>query len=67
MNHETIKKHLQKLRKEVIEQDGDPIAARVAQAMETAIRKVTEEGLVGWPSLQDEARAFARLIRKEIQ
>lgn len=60
-----IKRHLQRLRKEVIEQDDDLIAARIAYAMETAIRWTLED-TVGWPSLTEQARGEADFLRRQL-
>ena len=61
----TIKRHLKQLRKEVVESD-DIIASRIAYAMETAIRWVTEK-TVGWPSLAEQAQIDAKALREEIE
>jgi hypothetical protein len=60
----TIKRHLKQLRKQEIESD-DPIAFRIAYAMEQAVRWATE-ATVGWPGLAEQARIEAGLLRREL-
>lgn len=66
MTPKTIKKYLARLRKRAIESDADWLTARIAYAMETAIRRVTEP-VYGWSSLEQEAADTAKLIRQEIE
>ena len=66
MTPQAIKRHLARLRKRAIEPDTDWLTARIAYAMETAIRRVTEP-VVGWPTLEQEAADTAKLIREEIK
>jgi hypothetical protein len=61
----TIKRHLRQLRKEVIESD-DVMAARIAYAMECAVRWATER-TVGWPSLVEQARIDAKCLREALE
>jgi hypothetical protein len=67
MHPKTIKKHLKQLRRECIDNEkADLILQRIAYEMEQAVRRVTESGLVGWPSLSQQAREGAALLRKEL-
>ena len=59
----TIKRHLKQLRDEVID-CNDPIASRVAYAIETAVRWATTE-THGWEGLVDQAKETAEFIRQE--
>lgn len=61
----TIKRHLKQLRSEVINGD-DPVASRVAYAMEQAIRWATENTR-GWPSLAEQARIESAWLRLDIE
>ena len=65
MHPKTIRRHLKTLRAECIQGQADPILMRIAYAMETAVRKMTER-TVGWPSLVEEAKTEADLLRKEL-
>ena len=61
----TIRRHKKRLRAECIDNVRDPILRRVAYAMETAVTWATTD-TVGWPSLAEEARALAEILRKEL-
>jgi hypothetical protein len=66
MKHErTIQKALKQLRAECIEQTHDPLLARVAYAMETAIQWARTDTR-GWLSPAQEARVMAQLIANDL-
>lgn len=59
----TINRHLRELR-ELINTTPDPVIARVAYAMEFAVRWARQD-VVSWPSLVEEAAIEAQLLRRE--
>lgn len=61
----TIKRNLRELRK-FIDSSDDPIATRIAYAMETAVRWATED-TVEWPGLLKQAQDEAELLRKQLE
>lgn len=65
LHPKTIRRHLQALRAQCIDNNPDPILRRVAYAMEIAVRRETDSRL-GWPSLVDEAQIIAKLLREEL-
>lgn len=64
-NQRTIKRHLKELR-ELIDSTDDFIEARIAYAMETAVRWATEN-TVDWDSLVKQAKDEATILRQEIK
>lgn len=60
----TRRKHLRELRR-FIDDTDDFIEKRIAYEMETAIRRVTED-VVQWPSLVEQAKGAAAMLRNEI-
>jgi hypothetical protein len=66
MHKNTLRKQIKDLRQQCIDDDeADPILKRVAYAMEMAARRVSYK-TVGWPSLAEEARREAALLREEL-
>lgn len=60
----TVRRRLSELRSAVI-RGPDPVAARIAYAMECAVVWATKPGGVRWPSLANIARENAEYLRKE--
>ena len=60
----TIRRRLNELRS-LIDTTKDPYEARIAYAMETAIRWATER-TVGWPPPAKEARFMAALLKTDL-
>lgn len=66
MHKNTLRKQLKDLRAQCIDNDqSDTILMRVAYAMAQAARRVSYK-TVGWPSLAEEARREAALLREEL-
>lgn len=65
MSERTRRRHMKELRI-LIESSADPIETRIAYAMEAAVHRVTRPGLVGWPSLRDEALIMSSLLKKDL-
>lgn len=63
----TIKRHLRKLRKFINDSKTSALEARIAYVMEYAVRWATEDSLVDWPSLVDEAKTNAIILNKELR
>jgi hypothetical protein len=61
----TIRRNLRGLQRLIDDPDTDPLTQRVAYAMETAIRWITENTR-GWPAMPGEAKAMAALIRQDM-
>ena len=62
----TIRRHVAQLRK-LCEASNDPLEARVAQAMETALRwalNQTAYGIIG--SMEEEAKLQVKCLKSEI-
>ena len=60
----TIQRHLKALRELIDLPDTDVITSRIAYAMQIAVRWATEDGLVVWPGLVDEAIANGIIANK---
>lgn len=60
----TIKRNLKELR-EVIDNTSDPVLARIAYAMERAVRWATEN-TVDWSGLAQQAREEAAFLKPEL-
>lgn len=65
MAYSTRRRHMRELRRLIEDPASDVVLKRVAYAMESAVRRVTEP-VVGWPSLAHEARLSADLLRQEL-
>lgn len=62
----TIKKEIRALRKFIDAPDSDLLAKRVAYAVETALRWVTED-VKGWPNRVEDVQGTASIIRQDLE
>lgn len=62
----TVQRHLQELRTLIDSTiQTDPVTARIAYAMETAVRWARQD-VVNWPGLVEEAQTNARILKNEL-
>jgi len=64
MKDETRARHMRQLRRECICQSDDVLLRGVAYAIEQGIRRVTEDGIVGWGTLAELAREYTEALRR---